>query len=225
MNTLRKPFYTIIFSILLLYVSCNQYESDNIQKFDEKSYKLAKNQLNGYTLIDNKVSGNYMNHEIMEYLQQQNNVNIEFSNKIYELNNKTTDEKIELILKTGVFNQVDLELIQSLENRLKMNNFDNAISKFEETIINRNFSKEKFETYNTLVNVLKLINSMDASLFQIKEYSAKNLNFDCVLATIAFGAACVALATLEVGTGGLATAAVVVGYIAASAAWVRACKQ
>ena len=224
-KTLRKPYLSIFLASLVLFVSCSQDDNDSVQKFDDASLKLAKSQLDNLTFTANIGSDVDMNHQLMDYFQSQNNINIEFSNALYELNEKTTNEKVEIALETGVLNQEDLTLIVNLENNLKNDNFDNVIYNFEESILNLNLSNEKFEIYNTFVNALKLTNSTDSSLFQSNDYSAKSLDFDCALATIAFAAAAVGLATLEVGTAGLATAGVVVGYIAASTALVRACKK
>ncbi|WP_417195101.1 hypothetical protein [Bizionia sp.] len=48
---------------------------------------------------------------------------------------------------------------------------------------------------------------------------------DCGLATVGFVAAFVGLVTLEIGSAGLATAFVVIGYVAASAALVHSCED
>lgn len=223
-KTLRKPYLSIFLASLVLFVSCSQYDNENIQKFDDASLNIAKSQLDNFTLTAKKSSDADMNHQIMNYFENQNNVNLEFSNTLYELNEKTTDKKIEIALQSGILNQEDLTLIQNLENNLKNDNFSSVISNFEENVLSLNLSNEKFEVYNTFVNALKLTNTIDSSLFRSNDYAAKSFDFDCVLATVAFAAAAVGLATLEVGTGGLATAAVVVGYIAASAAWVKACR-
>ena len=220
----RKPYLSLFLAITVLFTSCNQYDNDSTQKFDDTSLKLAKSQLDNFTLTANKFSDVDMNYQIMNYFQNQNNVNLEFPNTLYKLNEKKTDEKIEIILQTGVLNQEDLTLITNLDNNLKNDNFDNVISNFEENILNLNLSSDKFKVYSTLVSALKLTNSADSLLFQSNDYTAKSLGLDCILATISFIAAAVALALLEVGSGGLATTVVIIGYIAASAAWVRACK-
>jgi tetrahydromethanopterin S-methyltransferase subunit B len=136
-----------------------------------------------------------------------------------------TDEKFEITLQSGILNQEDLNLIKDLEHKLQNDDFTNVISNFEENVLNLNLSNEKFKIYNTFVNSLKLTNNLDPSLFQSNDYSSRDGDLvDCVLATIAFIVAVIALVGIEVGTFGLATAAAVIGYIAASAAWVRACK-
>lgn len=224
LKKLRKPYLSILMASLILFISCGQENlqiENKEQAFDGRSLNLAKNQLDGFNLNSTKSSDNVKNHQIMDYMQAQNNVSIVFSESLYELNDKTTDEKISIALQSGVLNQSDLDLIGNLELNLRNDNFENVISNFENEIINLNLSDEKFEVFNTFVNSLKLSNSLDSTIFQSNDYAK---DFDCVLATIAFAAAAVGLATLEVGSGGLATAAVVVGYIAASAAWVRACR-
>jgi len=223
MKFFRKPYFTLFLVSLILLVSCNQYDTDNPQRFDDTDLKLVKNQLENFTLISNKISDIDMNHQIMNYLQNQNNVNIEFSNVLYELNDKTTDEKIEITLQTGVLSQEGLALILNLENSFENDNFDIVVSNFEENILSLNLSNEKFESYNNFVMALKLTNSLDPTLFQSNDDTARG-GIDCVIATVAFVIAVAALATIEVGSFGTATILVVAGYIAASAAWVRACK-
>ena len=59
----------------------------NIQKFDDTSLNIAKYQLENFNLTVNKRSGNNsMNHQIMNYFENQNNVNLDFSEILYELN-------------------------------------------------------------------------------------------------------------------------------------------
>jgi len=220
-NILRKPYLAMFLASLMLFASCSQYEN-NTQAFDDTSLNIAKNQLNGFNLNSAKSSNIVNNHQIMDYMQEQNNVSIEFPESLYELNDKTTDEKISIALQSGVLNQDDLVIIQNLEISLRNDNFENVISNFENEIINLNFSTEKFEIYNIFVNSLKLSNSLDSTLFQSNNYAK---SFDCVLATIAFAAAAISLAGLTAASAGLLVGATVVGYIAASVALVRACKK
>ena len=207
-----------------MFVSCNQYDGENIQKFDDTSFKLDKNQLDNFKLRQDKSLDVNVNYQIMDYFQEQNNIDIKFSNDLYELNKKTTSEKFEIALQTGVLNQEDMNRIKNLEKSLRVDGFNNVIINFEKDILSLHLSNKKFKIYTIFLNALRLINYNDSMLFKSNSYLAKRLDLDCWLAGIAFAAACVGLATLEAGTAGLATAAVVVGYIAASTALVRACK-
>ena len=87
-----------------MFVSCNQYGGENIQKFDDTSFKLDKNQLDNFKLRQDKSLDVNVNYQIMDYFQEQNNIDIKFSNDLYELNKKTTSERFEIALQTGVLN-------------------------------------------------------------------------------------------------------------------------
>lgn len=159
----------------------------------------------------------------MAFFQKVNNVNFSLPDKAYNLNDKTVDEKFDIALRTGVFNESDKKLMLSLTDDLKKNDFSTSLSNFKKRILEANLSNKKFGLYNIAVNSLMLIHYVKPSLFDLNSTESNSNPIDCIIAIIAFICAFIALVTLEVGTAGLATAVVVVGYIAASTAMVRAC--
>jgi hypothetical protein len=220
----RKINNAIFLAILVLYASCSKYEELNPNNQLESSYKLAKEQLQGFQISSLEFSALEKNQKILRYLNRKNSSQLAFSQKLIELNKRTTSEKVEIILNSNIFSSEDLDRFIRLSETIKNEDFHTGLVEFKKEIKSYNLNVEDSYKYAILTNSLRLINDLDSEIFIVKQYSAKELNLDCILATIAFVAACVSLALLEVGTGGLATAAVIIGYIAASTAWVRACK-
>ena len=231
-------------------MSCKSHETINENneiienEFSESSYLLAKDQLNSFNqqVFDRTIYSEIeMNNIIMNYLKSQNNVEYNFGENIIKVDPEFIDDNFDIAINSGFIEETDLIKLNHLAIDIKNNGFVNAIRTFEQILLNENISITKFKKYNMFIQSLKLTQDLDSSIFQISNAlnSSKFENYastskevdtakvdtvDCIIATISFAAACVALATLEVGTGGLATAAVIIAYVAASAAWVRTCR-
>lgn len=229
MKILRNQFIVLFSSLLIFFTSCNQYDSLDADKLDSSAYNTAKVQLEGYYSVNNQENKSnkeviVLNKGLMHYLQEQNNTNYEFSDTFYRLNNEKVEVNFNHAINSGFLKQSDLIKFDVLVSDIENFGFPIAIINFETKINKENLTTVKSMKYDILIQSLNLAYEMNDNLLRPDSSSGCDW-IDCSLATVGFAAACVCLATLEVGTVGLATAFVVIGYIAASAAWVRTCQD
>jgi hypothetical protein len=203
MKKFKNPYFSLWLAFLVLFVSCSRNDSSSI---DPKSYARTTDE----TIKINK--------ETMNQLQAQYGTNYMFDDKLYSLNDNNEDVNFEIAINSGFIKSEDKEMINQLSADIENVGFESAISKFQDKINIGNFSELKTGQFNQFILCLQQINHDDATIF------ARN-HFDCGLAILGFACAFIGLATLEVGTGGLATAGVVVGYCAASTALVYYCRK
>ena len=200
---------SLILATLILFASCSKYELDK------------KEQLNIEQLIG-------LHEGIKENFNQA------------EINSKTTVQNIENL---KIHLKSDLEIVNQigLDNYLKNQGFSYNLN---DALLKMYISNNNQNSYEILIQNRLISSHKDAALVfyayeytqLIKKYqheksslftndSINKISLDCTLAIIGFIVAVYALVTLEVATAGLATALVIIGYIAASTALVRACNS
>ena len=220
----RKTNLVFVIALSFFAFSCSQYEIQG-NEFDTAGMELAKTQMDSN--YQNTINGKRgldvvaLNKELMAQLQDQHGTKFEFPEIIYTLNNKTVEENHELAITSGFLVEEDLEKLDKFVLEIEHYGFETALDNFKEVISSEEMTRDKFAKWNMMVQGMELAKDYNPELFR----EAGCDWIDCTIATIAFIAAFIGLVTLEVGTAGLATAAVVVGFVAASAAWVRACQD
>lgn len=225
LKILRNSNLIFLLAVSFFTFSCSQYELQN-NKFDTDGMELAKAQLssNYASSFQSEIQkrGNdvvALNKELMAHLQEENGTKFEIPEYIYSLNNLSAEENYLHAMNSGFLEPYDLEKLDKFVLDIKDYDFETAIGNLKTAVSNEELTRDKFTKWNMMVQGMELAKDQNPSMFRAGECDW----IDCVIATVAFVAAFIGLVTLEVGTAGLATAVVVIGYIAASAAWVRAC--
>lgn len=167
-----KPI-SIFLSLLIFLISCQQYtlneNENNNNKFDYDTYYSLKNEINkGNTFFMNRLMISEVPIEFLELSGLDEKDFMEQYNS-YELS------EFENILASNFINSIIEE------------NFDIAIDKFEEEVINANLTNEEFNKYNSFAIGLKMLNDEDSSLFLSVEVEQNGGS--CLLAIFLHGLA------------------------------------
>lgn len=200
LNTLRKPYFAIFFSSLLLFISCSD-TSSNIneeRKFNYTTFKAFKG-LEYKVSISEKVLLTHNSIEKYEKINQQ--INEELGSDIY-FNDLDNSYLTNVITKSNVesfsneyLNQTDLDLIQNLKGDIVNLGFDDAIKKFENNVMTLNLIETEFNKYNTFANVLKLLKEQEPNIFDnINQNYVTRVSSNCGDAILSYSLATLALA-------------------------------
>lgn len=187
LNTCRKSYFAVILSLLMLFVSCQQYDSDRIQRsFDYTEYES----FNGFLVTDfsNLNSGKGSYEGILSVINEAYGTNIAFPYEELTLTNKSLEEIQIEFLEKGYLTQQSLELANVILENLQQNNFNMALTAFETAVLDLNLSDEEFIKYNTVANVFKITNKTDPNIFDFTTTSRCGENsFWCVVAVVNLG--------------------------------------
>ncbi|WP_417195100.1 hypothetical protein [Bizionia sp.] len=172
MKILRNQFIVLFSSLLIFFTSCNQYDSLNADKLDSSAYKTAKIQLEGYNSVNNQENKSNkeiieLNKNLMQYLQEQNNTNYEFSDTIYSLNNEKAEVNFNHAINSGFLEQSDLIKFDVLVSDIENFGFPAAILNFETKIKKENLTTAKSEKYDLLIQGLKLTYEINDDLLRL----------------------------------------------------------
>lgn len=198
LNFLRKPYLSLVFSALILFVSCEQYDSNdelkdkelNFNKFESvKGQLLDINKINVINLKTDSFSRLEQNDLILNQVNDYYDSNIDFDESLKKLN---TTEEIFIWLKTNTnFNQNDIDNLSEFSSDLTSLGFDDAVLILENKISNDNIDTYKFEKYQSIVNGVDLIEYQYPGFFTTETYHSDG---DCAWAIFKLGLAAAALA-------------------------------
>lgn len=196
LKNLRKPNFAVFLSALILFVSCNQYDINNEtneRKFDYSAY----NSFDGQFLVKNFNKKSSLQ-EILKSINKAYQTNIKLPNDI-EFNAKSSENITSQLINKGYLTQQSLNLTNLFMEKLQQTDFDTAISTFENEVLNLQISDEEFIKYNNTINVIKILNKSDKSLFDISNsgekvsIAAKGTSFWCTVMVVRLGASVAAL--------------------------------
>lgn len=235
----RKPYFAIVLSISVLIVSCSQ--TDSFQ--EDSSANIIINNLSTQRVVSsNDVSKIYD----LEKFASNNNPSPETNLNIYQnwlsqndthlniknieefknvMNSNSIEENINFAVNSGIYSKGEINALNNLSANIlrtdaTMSTFGQVIFKFQDDISKLNLSKEKSDFYESYFSALDLLNKTHPETYG---YTQKKITKSCAIATAGLVVAFAGLATLEVGSGGLATGIVIAGWLLACASWGDSC--
>lgn len=195
---LRKPKFSILMASLILFVSCQQYET-NIEKqsFDNKAFETFKN--NPYlenvlnSVKNTKSKSNSVlgkNKQLLNVINTELETNLSIPDEVLSLStNMDAEEIYSISLENGLLSQKDVELSKELVGLIEANGIEVAINKYENKILSLNLTDEDFAKHNLIINTIKSLNYENPAMFNNTEYQAKFSWWRCSLAAVAMTAA------------------------------------
>jgi hypothetical protein len=185
--------------ILLVFLqSCTINDSNTSQEIKEElrfDYSVFKHLNEGKENIKISISRtqNYSLSEKQAILDSINNfygTNVYFPDSLLNLINNTDGEIKEVSLSNNWISEAELTIYDSFVSDLGNLSFDNAITNFENTILENNPNPEDFKKYNSFANSIKYINYQNPGYFDLNQTRGW---FACAYATATFTASSVAV--------------------------------
>lgn len=215
----RNKYFVYTLSLFFFIVSCTTKSveiSSNERNFDYSSFNLIKSNnifqnLDLRNYVNVKTTTLERNQQILDQINLELNTDVSIPDLGLQLTDYSGEEIIEIALSNQWIDQVDVQLIDDFMIDLQTNNFDYAITNFENTVLSLDISNEKFENLNTMANTLESVNFQHPSIF-VDDSLEKSGGWSCALATLALASA----------TAGLASCVTVVACAAAVALHVGA---
>lgn len=154
-------------SLLILIVSCTQYDINNVSRsFDYSIYDDYKNDSSKIKLNNNfgdllyRTSIGDQNYAILQDINKEYETNIVLPDDFLDLHLDMSSQEIQnKCLQLGYVTQQDLTLVNAFYENLENDGFNSAIDDFEDDVIALNLSNQEFERYNVFANSLKILNN------------------------------------------------------------------
>jgi len=174
---IRKPKIAIFLSILVFFVSCEQYDTDDKIESIVQSKKLDFSLYETYKDYDfqklkvNTSTSRVPNENLQNIIGQlEANLQVEIGIEDFNLAVNMLEMNANDIFSTGISEGIltakDFSLFNDFIIDLELSDFNNAIDKFEENIIlDENISTLEIEKYTEIANVMKLLNEADSRIF------------------------------------------------------------
>lgn len=240
LKTLRRPYFAIFLSTLMLFISCNEnnlLEDQNVNdnKFNFSFYENNKGNLLALDISKlnssktSEISRLEANNIILEEVNKKYETDIDFDEELKQLNRP--EEIFDWMIVNTDFNENDIEILTNFSENLISTDLDTAISILEKTLSNQNLDTSKFLKYQSIVTGVKLIEYQNKGFFTIDDDSnvtRKDWGCAWALAKLALASASLVAACnppalgATVGTGCYLAAT---GFVAASASVGMACKD
>ena len=172
LENLRKKTFTVFTALLVLVVSCTQYEPINQaqREFDNKLYDAFQNQPElkiDYASLQNRTANiEELSQALLDAVNAEYGTDVTLSELVLGFTDKTKEEIENTSLASGFINQQDKTLIDSLMLNLEQSNFSSAISSFEGDVLSIEISDESFEKYNNFANYVKIMNDSNPDVFK-----------------------------------------------------------
>ncbi|MFL0096111.1 hypothetical protein [Tenacibaculum maritimum] len=225
-------------SSLLLFLSCNEhYNYNDIESIEKHTIKKTLNlddlskakRLIESLIIKNRDELSKKNDTSIfdKYSKWSDELgsNITLDSRLEDRMNNDYNENINFLINNGLISIQEKNAIENLKNNLNSNlSFNSSINNFISELNILNLNTEKVENYINFVNSLIIVDHLEPQYFNANTGSRSTLFGSCLSASIGLGIAFVGLATLEVGSAGLATGVAAAGFIWASGEWGAACK-
>jgi len=221
MRKFRKPYFAVLLSALVLFISCEQNNIDHsnfsfdysvFNQFDADNFEQKYNlkSANSNTIANEQLR--------LDRINRQYGTSIHFPDTFLGLIDENPENVEAIALANGWLNQNDIYLIDEFENDLKNTNFNAAIRNYENNVLNLNLNSSEFAKQNLVVNSLRSLNDRSPEVFENTTYSC--CNWGCLRAAAALIVTSVALAScVTVIACGLA----VTGWILSYATYIENC--
>jgi hypothetical protein len=173
LKNLRKPYFSMFLSVLILFVSCEKYNStaSEEQTFDYslfKEFQTSNIELDLGNIQNKKTSSEYQFSALIDLVNSKLDTDLELPNNALKMINQDAETIFEQSINNGWTTQEEVELANNLITEIKDLGFDNAISNYEQNILNQNLSKEDFAKQNKIVNILKSQNYNNPDLYNLQ---------------------------------------------------------
>jgi hypothetical protein len=205
----RRPYFAMLLSSLILFMSCEQSISENAKEnFDYSVYKeFSKLNFNNNNSF-NKSSIITSERLRLDNINSEFNTEINFSDDFLLLIKKSPEEIEETAISNGWLNENDIYLLNEFESDLRDSNFENALQNFEENVLSLNLSENELNDKILAANALMSLNDESPGIFE-----SNGTSWGCIRAIAALTISSVALASCATGVAcALAVTAWIVSY-------------
>jgi hypothetical protein len=208
LKNLRKPYFAMFLSFLMLFISCKQYDSELNeieQSFDYKAFNTYKN-TNHLDAIINKINTSNKDRSNLSVLETNklilSTVNDELDTGLYlpeSLLSMSVDMEANDIYEIALTNNwldiKDVELTKNFANDAETIGFDLAVENYQNKVLALNLSSKEFAKKNIFINAVKALDYENPKLFTVNNNTQARGWYRCALATIALAATTAALAS------------------------------
>ncbi len=208
LKNLRKPYFAMFLSFLMLFISCKQYDSELNeieQSFDYKVFNTYKN-TNHLDAIINKINTSNKDRSNLSVLETNklilSTVNDELDTGLYlpeSLLSMSVDMEANDIYEIALTNNwldiKDVELTKNFANDAETIGFDLAVENYQNKVLALNLSSKEFAKKNIFINAVKALDYENPKLFTVNNNTQARGWYRCALATIALAATTAALAS------------------------------
>ena len=206
LKNLRKPYFAMFLSFLMLFISCKQYDSELNeieQSFDYKAFNTYKN-TNHLDAIINKINTSNKDRSNLSVLETNklilSTVNDELDTGLYlpeSLLSMSVDMEANDIYEIALTNNwLDIkavELTKNFANDAETIGFDLAVENYQNKVLALNLSSKEFAKKNIFINAVKALDYENPKLFTVNNNTQARGWCRCALATIALAATTAAL--------------------------------
>ncbi|SZD73879.1 Uncharacterised protein [Candidatus Ornithobacterium hominis] len=239
LNFFRKPLFSVLLPSLFLVYSCSRSEEEiKKNEFDlsiYNTYRANKIDFSKYK-VTNKTKSSVTGRTFESFAYTVDMINQDFNTSLTfnQLDNELLDNNIvygtpEYLAPIDVIDDymtsTEINLCNTLENDLELFGFEVAMQNFQQNVNSLNVSEAEFQKYNTLLNTLYIMYSVNPEIFQAdftttnKSSSTARLS-PCKKAILWNAAATVSLAACG---SGLFCAVAIVAKIGAMDSMIEAC--
>ncbi|WP_106794212.1 hypothetical protein [Aquimarina sp. Aq78] len=186
LKSFRKPYFAILLSTLILFVSCEKSiidpnESTTFQSaksskiensFDYTIFKTLKQNSDITNILDtlsDKEVGDMGTAEksenILKMVNSYYDTDIVFPNDFHQITDSSQERILNISEKKGWINQNDINLINQFKKDMQNSDFNTAIANYENTVLRLKLNNEEFAKKNNIANAFKTINYYNPEIF------------------------------------------------------------
>lgn len=164
---LRKPHLSVLLTLLTLFSSCSQYESDEIEdttlqqkhSFNYEIYNeiISKDRTHFEFAKKTNLTDTENRKLILKAVNDEFNTDVIISDDFLELQNHTTEEIFDISLANGWITNDQITIINKFTKDIESTDFNNALKNMENNILALDLTEEEFKKYNLFVNTIKVI--------------------------------------------------------------------
>jgi len=190
----RKPYLSIFFAFMLLFVSCKQYDIKNeAYSFSLEIYNKFKNS-NIKTKKFFVPDGKYLSEEdeLLKEINDFYNTNLDIPTHILTamLEKDNVQDIGDFMIQNNLLTITEIDDLQNFALNIEEYGLDTAIKIFEITINASNISQETFDKYTQIVNTLKISDELYPEVFDVNKSA-----FTCLVAYVLWVGALIGFVT------------------------------
>ncbi len=198
MKNFRKPYLSMLIAIIVLFVSCEQYDTpevESINKFDYSAFNKFKNS-NIFDVVIEKVKKRELQKKANSIIERNTNAlniinselgtNLKMPNLALQLTTtiNSPNEILDLGLENGWIKKGSFDLTKSFINQLSTEGFEIAILNYEKETLKLSLESEEFAKMNIFANTMRSMNYKFPDAFKINRLSKSN-SWGCFFASVA----------------------------------------
>lgn len=219
LKSLRKPYFALFLSSLILFISCEQYIPENQKtNFDYSLYEKFSELNINFNKVSNKNNTLTSERLRLDNINEKFNTNINFSDEFLLLIEKEPSEIEETALLKGWLKENDIYLLDNFISDLKEANFNTALNNFENNVIDLGLNEIELNNKVITANAFRALYDENPAMFEPGPNSWPD--WACIRAALALGLASVGLALCAtIILCGIAVTAWILAY----ATYINAC--